>query len=155
MWVEGNCRESVSWLSSLSWLLHCQHGRKLHDSLDPERLLWCPYGKKQKKAKKNHQIRACRFPYHLIKWRKNHPDVTNTWATCPFGALHQLPQAEISHHISSCDDKRRIEQDVVRKSGTLDKRLWPRACGSALLVMKTRIKISGERPAPHLWGIAN
>lgn len=33
------------------------------DSLDPEKLLQCPYDK-------NHQIRACRFPYHLIKCRK-------------------------------------------------------------------------------------
>ena len=83
----------------------------------------------EKKKKKNHQIRACRFPYHLIKWRKNHPDVTNTWATCPFSALHQLPQAEISHHVSSCDDKRRIEQDVVSQirdlgQETLAKSTW-------------------------------
>ncbi|KAB0345018.1 hypothetical protein FD754_021944, partial [Muntiacus muntjak] len=54
----------------------------------------CPYDK-------NNQIRACRLPYHLIKWRKNHPDVTNTRAACPFSVLHQLPQAEISHHLSS------------------------------------------------------
>lgn len=33
------------------------------DSLDPEKLLQCPYDK-------NHQIRACRFPYHLIKCKK-------------------------------------------------------------------------------------
>lgn len=33
------------------------------DSLDPEKLIQCPYDK-------NHQIRACRFPYHLIKCRK-------------------------------------------------------------------------------------
>lgn len=33
------------------------------DSLDPEKLMQCPYDK-------NHQIRACRFPYHLVKCRK-------------------------------------------------------------------------------------
>nr|XP_008536752.1 PREDICTED: gametocyte-specific factor 1 isoform X2 [Equus przewalskii] len=75
------------------------------DSLDPEKLLQCPYDK-------NHQIRACRFPYHLVKCRKNHPDVANKLATCPFNARHQVPRAEISHHISSCDDKSCIEQDV-------------------------------------------
>ena len=84
---------------------------------------------KKKQQQKNHQISACRFPYHLIKWGKNHPDVTNTRATCPFSALHQLPQAEISHHMSSCDDKRRIEQDVVSQISdlgleTLAKSMW-------------------------------
>ncbi|CAM5117434.1 unnamed protein product, partial [Natator depressus] len=33
------------------------------DALDPERLIQCPYDN-------DHQIRACRFPYHLIKCRK-------------------------------------------------------------------------------------
>ncbi|XP_004872864.1 gametocyte-specific factor 1 isoform X2 [Heterocephalus glaber] len=82
------------------------------DSLDPEKLLQCPYDK-------NHQIRACRFPYHLIKCRKNHPDVANKLATCPFNARHQVPRAEISRHISSCDDKSCIEQDVVNQSRNL------------------------------------
>uniref|UniRef100_A0A2K5RN38 Gametocyte specific factor 1 n=1 Tax=Cebus imitator TaxID=2715852 RepID=A0A2K5RN38_CEBIM len=76
------------------------------DSLDPEKLLQCPYDK-------NHQIRACRFPYHLIKCRKNHPDVASKLATCPFNARHQVPRAEISHHISSCDDRSCIEQDLI------------------------------------------
>ncbi|XP_023499495.1 gametocyte-specific factor 1 isoform X2 [Equus przewalskii] len=82
------------------------------DSLDPEKLLQCPYDK-------NHQIRACRFPYHLVKCRKNHPDVANKLATCPFNARHQVPRAEISHHISSCDDKSCIEQDVVNQTRNL------------------------------------
>lgn len=33
------------------------------DDCDPDKLLQCPFDK-------NHQIRACRFPYHLIKCRK-------------------------------------------------------------------------------------
>ncbi|CAM5080940.1 unnamed protein product [Eretmochelys imbricata] len=37
------------------------------DALDPERLIQCPYDN-------YHQIRACRFPYHLIKCRKAHCD---------------------------------------------------------------------------------
>ncbi|XP_007661786.1 gametocyte-specific factor 1-like isoform X2 [Ornithorhynchus anatinus] len=79
------------------------------DSLDPEKLVQCPYDK-------SHQIRACRFPYHLIKCRKNHPSIANQMATCPFNARHQVPQAEISHHISNCDDKSCIEQDVASQS---------------------------------------
>jgi len=30
---------------------------------EPEKLMQCPYDK-------NHQIRPCRFPYHIIKCRK-------------------------------------------------------------------------------------
>nr|XP_044997107.1 gametocyte-specific factor 1-like [Jaculus jaculus] len=76
------------------------------ESPDPERLLQCPYDKK-------HRIRACRFPYHLIKCKKNHPDVAKQLATCPFNARHLVPRAELSHHISICDDRCCIEQDVV------------------------------------------
>ncbi|KAM8802748.1 gametocyte-specific factor 1 [Rhynchonycteris naso] len=79
------------------------------DPLDREKLLQCPYDKK-------HQIRACRFPYHLIKCRKNHPDVANKLASCPFNARHQVPRTEMRHHISSCDDKCCIEQDVVNQT---------------------------------------
>nr|XP_032642574.1 gametocyte-specific factor 1-like isoform X3 [Chelonoidis abingdonii] len=75
------------------------------DALDPEKLIQCPYDR-------YHQIRACRFPYHLIKCRKNHPDIAEQLATCPFNARHQVPRAEIRHHISSCDDKSCIEQDI-------------------------------------------
>ncbi|CAM5125081.1 unnamed protein product, partial [Natator depressus] len=79
------------------------------DALDPERLIQCPYDN-------DHQIRACRFPYHLIKCRKNHPEIAKQLDTCPFNARHQVPRAEISHHISSCDDKSCIEEDIVSQS---------------------------------------
>uniref|UniRef100_A0A8C9GRD1 CHHC U11-48K-type domain-containing protein n=1 Tax=Piliocolobus tephrosceles TaxID=591936 RepID=A0A8C9GRD1_9PRIM len=69
------------------------------DSLDPEKLLQCPYDK-------NHQIR-------------NHPDVASKLATCPFNARHQVPPAEISHHISSCDDRSCIEEDVVNQTRSI------------------------------------
>lgn len=76
------------------------------DALDPDKLIQCPYDK-------NHQIRACRFPYHLVKCRKNHPDIVQQLVTCPFNARHQVPRDKISQHISSCDDKRSIEQDIA------------------------------------------
>ncbi|CAD7690341.1 unnamed protein product [Nyctereutes procyonoides] len=47
-------------------------------------LLQCHYDK-------NHQIRAPRFPYHLI----------NKMTTCPFNACYHVPLVKISHHISS------------------------------------------------------
>uniref|UniRef100_A0A8C0IRJ5 CHHC U11-48K-type domain-containing protein n=1 Tax=Chelonoidis abingdonii TaxID=106734 RepID=A0A8C0IRJ5_CHEAB len=78
------------------------------DALDPGKLIQCPYDC-------YHQIRACRFPYHLIKCRKNHPDIAEQLATHPFNAHHQVPRAEIRHHISTCDDKSCIEQDIDEK----------------------------------------
>uniref|UniRef100_A0A8C6VJU6 Gametocyte specific factor 1 n=1 Tax=Naja naja TaxID=35670 RepID=A0A8C6VJU6_NAJNA len=79
------------------------------NALDPEKLIQCPYDK-------NHQIRACRFPYHLVKCRKNHPGIVEQLVTCPFNARHQVPRDKISQHISSCDDKRCIEQDIASQA---------------------------------------
>ncbi|XP_074892959.1 gametocyte-specific factor 1-like [Buteo buteo] len=79
------------------------------DVLDPERLIQCPYNK-------HHRIRACRFPYHLVKCRKSYPEVAKELATCPFNARHLVPQADLSDHIMKCNDKGFIEQDIVNQS---------------------------------------
>ncbi|CAL1606457.1 unnamed protein product [Knipowitschia caucasica] len=73
-------------------------------NIDPERLLQCPFDK-------NHQIRACRFPYHLIKCRKNHPKLAKELKTCPFNARHLVPKHELNHHTETCED--RISVDSV------------------------------------------
>ncbi|KAF3697236.1 Gametocyte-specific factor 1 Protein FAM112B [Channa argus] len=65
---------------------------------DPDKLLQCPFDK-------NHQIRACRFPYHLIKCRKNHPKLASELKTCPFNARHLLPKHELKHHMETCADR--------------------------------------------------
>ncbi|XP_068774903.1 gametocyte-specific factor 1-like isoform X8 [Struthio camelus] len=75
------------------------------DVLDPERLVQCPYNK-------HHRIRACRFPYHLVKCRKSYPQVAKELATCPFNARHLVPQADLRDHISNCRDKRPVEEDI-------------------------------------------
>ncbi|EPY80254.1 hypothetical protein CB1_000849055, partial [Camelus ferus] len=58
-----------------------------------------------------------------------------------------FPWAAIDHRISSRDDKSAFEQEVVNQPGTLDKRPWLRAHGSALLVVKTGRKLPAS--APH------
>ncbi|XP_064140176.1 gametocyte-specific factor 1 isoform X2 [Loxodonta africana] len=119
------------------------------DSLDPEKLLQCPYDK-------NHQIRACRFPYHLIKCRKNHPDVANKLATCPFNARHQVPRAEISHHISSCDDKSCIEQDVVNQTRNLGQETLAESTWQCPPCDEDWDKDLWEQTStPFVWGTAN
>uniref|UniRef100_A0A672K982 Gametocyte-specific factor 1-like n=1 Tax=Sinocyclocheilus grahami TaxID=75366 RepID=A0A672K982_SINGR len=65
---------------------------------NPDKLLLCPYDP-------HHLIRACRFPYHLIKCRKNHPELVGELWTCPFNARHLMRKHELSHHISTCVDR--------------------------------------------------
>ncbi|XP_062314961.1 gametocyte-specific factor 1 [Osmerus eperlanus] len=74
------------------------------DPCDPNKLLQCPYDK-------NHQIRACRFPYHLIKCSKNHPKLASELKTCPFNARHLMPKHELSHHIVNCVDRRSVNTE--------------------------------------------
>ncbi|NXS60898.1 GTSF1 factor, partial [Brachypteracias leptosomus] len=79
------------------------------DAWDPERLIQCPYNK-------HHQIRACRFPYHLVKCRKSNPDIAKELATCPFNARHLVHHAELSDHIMKCSDKEFIEQHIGKRT---------------------------------------
>uniref|UniRef100_A0A8D2PSV1 Gametocyte specific factor 1 n=1 Tax=Zosterops lateralis melanops TaxID=1220523 RepID=A0A8D2PSV1_ZOSLA len=66
--------------------------------MDPERLIQCP-------LVKHHQIRARRFPYHLVKCKESNPEIAKKLATCPFNARHLVPQADLSDHIMKCNDK--------------------------------------------------
>lgn len=67
-------------------------------NVDPDKLLQCPFDK-------NHQIRACRFPYHLLKCRKNHPKLASELKTCPYNARHLVPKHELNHHTENCEDR--------------------------------------------------
>ncbi|TKS76684.1 Gametocyte-specific factor 1 [Collichthys lucidus] len=73
-------------------------------NFDPDKLLQCPFDK-------NHQIRACRFPYHLIKCRKNHPKLASELKTCPFNARHLVPKSELTHHTETCEDRISLDAD--------------------------------------------
>ncbi|XP_056418758.1 gametocyte-specific factor 1-like [Hyla sarda] len=84
----------------------------------PDRLLQCPYDS-------NHQIRACRYPYHLIKCRKNHLELANQFVACPFNARHMVPRGELSFHISRCDDKSGIEKEIVDEKSTYKRDVSP------------------------------
>nr|XP_015822535.2 gametocyte-specific factor 1 [Nothobranchius furzeri]XP_015822536.2 gametocyte-specific factor 1 [Nothobranchius furzeri]XP_015822537.2 gametocyte-specific factor 1 [Nothobranchius furzeri]XP_015822538.2 gametocyte-specific factor 1 [Nothobranchius furzeri]XP_054601699.1 gametocyte-specific factor 1 [Nothobranchius furzeri] len=70
----------------------------IKDTWDPERLVQCPYDK-------NHQIRVARFPYHIIKCRKNHPKLAKELKTCPFNARHLLPKHELAAHMETCENR--------------------------------------------------
>ncbi|NXI35846.1 GTSF1 factor, partial [Galbula dea] len=79
------------------------------DRWDPERLMQCPFDK-------HHKIRACRFPYHLVKCSKNHPEAVKLLAKCPFNARHLVPYADLSDHIRNCDDQGFVEQHTEHEA---------------------------------------
>ncbi|XP_071584941.1 gametocyte-specific factor 1 [Heliangelus exortis] len=85
------------------------------DALDPERLIQCPYNK-------HHQIRACRFPYHVVKCKKSYPEVAKELATCPFNARHLVPRADLCDHLTKCNDRGFIEQDIVNQSSDFQRK---------------------------------
>lgn len=80
-------------------------------NVDPDKLLQCPFDK-------NHQIRSCRFPYHLIKCRKNHPKLAMELKTCPYNARHLVPKHELIHHTETCEDRISVDtEDDARTNG--------------------------------------
>ncbi|XP_041362163.1 uncharacterized protein LOC121378127 isoform X2 [Gigantopelta aegis] len=74
---------------------------------DPEALIECPYDKV-------HMIRAKRFPYHLLKCKKNY--VGSEFSVCPFNARHEMPKPELRYHMANCPDRARLEKDLAYES---------------------------------------
>ncbi|XP_043939906.1 gametocyte-specific factor 1 isoform X2 [Protopterus annectens] len=118
------------------------------NSKDPDRLLECPYDK-------NHQVRACRFPYHLIKCRKNHPDVVRQLVTCPFNARHQVPRGDLIHHLASCDDKCCIEQDVVNEAVSPKRWETPSSWETPPCEEDWDNELEGSSNSLYVWGQNN
>ncbi|XP_075055342.1 gametocyte-specific factor 1-like [Mixophyes fleayi] len=118
---------------------------QVFDPQDPDRLLQCPYDS-------NHQIRACRFPYHLIKCRKNHHELANQFATCPFNARHMVPRGELSFHISRCDDKGCIEQDIVDEKSMYKRDVSPSQWHSPPCNEDWDEDLQSER-STFVWGV--
>ncbi|KAJ8258167.1 hypothetical protein GJAV_G00193890 [Gymnothorax javanicus] len=118
------------------------------DAADPDRLLQCPYDK-------NHQIRACRFPYHLIKCQKNHPKLAQELRTCPFNARHLMPKHELSHHIANCVDRSSINaddlgSDEARSKWHIPVNTWERPQCSE----DWDKEIEGAPVKPFIWGVS-
>ncbi|XP_034551709.1 gametocyte-specific factor 1 isoform X2 [Notolabrus celidotus] len=112
---------------------------------DPERLLQCPFDK-------NHQIRACRFPYHLIKCRKNHPKLASELKTCPFNARHLVPQHELAYHTETCVD--RISVHTEEDGGTNGHCQWQVPVSTWVNPTMTEDwdQEADDHAAPFVWG---
>ncbi|XP_013871690.1 gametocyte-specific factor 1 [Austrofundulus limnaeus] len=86
-----------------------QHEKEEHGKYDPDKLLQCPFDK-------NHLIRSCRFPYHLIKCRKNHPKLASELKTCPYNARHLVQKHELAYHVETCEDRVSVDPDAGNTS---------------------------------------
>ncbi|XP_037629217.1 gametocyte-specific factor 1 [Sebastes umbrosus] len=113
---------------------------------DPDKLLQCPFDK-------NHLIRACRFPYHLIKCRKNHPKLARELKTCPFNARHLVPKHELTYHTETCED--RISVDTEEAGSTAGHCQWqvPVSTWVNPDTSEDWDKEADDDAAPFVWGV--
>ena len=65
-----------------------------------EKTITCPYNP-------SHQITQERIQTHLVKCRRNHPDMD--MKICPYNASHHIPKAEEQYHVTTCPDRKIIE----------------------------------------------
>ncbi|XP_020634587.2 gametocyte-specific factor 1 [Pogona vitticeps] len=114
--------------------------------MEPEKLLQCPYDK-------NHQIRASRFPYHLVKCSQNNQKIARDLVTCPYNARHRIPKQEFNLHVELCESK--VAPEVYGAGEILQK-------GNKKLVAyqgppsKEDWEADAEiAPAPFVFGISN
>ncbi|XP_070696405.1 gametocyte-specific factor 1 [Pempheris klunzingeri] len=113
---------------------------------DPDKLLQCPFDQ-------NHQIRACRFPYHLIKCRKNHPKLASELKTCPFNARHLVPKHELTLHTETCED--RISVDTEDGGSTNGPCKWQVPVSTWINPDMTEDwdKEADDAAPPFVWGV--
>ncbi|XP_061590705.1 gametocyte-specific factor 1 [Cololabis saira] len=113
---------------------------------DPDKLVQCPFDK-------NHKIRVCRFPYHLMKCRKNHPKLASELKTCPFNARHLVHKHELAHHTQTCEDRISVDaEDAERKNGHCN---WHVPVSTWVNSSATEDwdKEADEFPTPFVWGV--
>ncbi|XP_023148392.1 gametocyte-specific factor 1 [Amphiprion ocellaris] len=111
---------------------------------DPDKLMPCPYDK-------NHQIRACRFPYHLIKCKKNHPKLASELKTCPYNARHLVHKRELARHTETCENRMCVyTEDAGSTNGN-----WhvPVSTWVNPIVIEDWDKEADEFAAPFVWGV--
>ncbi|GAA6216624.1 gametocyte-specific factor 1-like [Lates japonicus] len=113
---------------------------------DPDKLLQCPFDK-------NHQIRSCRFPYHLIKCKKNHPKLASELKTCPFNARHLVPKHELTHHTETCEDRISVYSEDGGSTNGHCKWQVPVSTWVNPNMTEDWDKEADDAAAPFVWGV--
>ncbi|KAK2851800.1 hypothetical protein Q5P01_008076 [Channa striata] len=124
--------------------LHEDNAEK--SNCDPDKLVQCPFDK-------NHQIRSSRFPYHLLKCKKNHPKLARELKTCPFNARHLVHKHELAHHTETCED--RISIGSEEGETTNENRKWQVPVTSWVNPNTTEDwdnEVDDDAP-PFVWGV--
>ena len=85
----------------------------------PEDLVQCPYDRV-------HMVRAKRFPYHLMKCRKNYAG--REYQTCPFNARHEMPKPELRYHMANCPDQAMVQQDILFNQQSNEEGVYFKGC---------------------------
>ncbi|XP_005109093.1 uncharacterized protein LOC101859274 isoform X2 [Aplysia californica] len=63
----------------------------------------CPYDE-------THIIHPLRMPGHLLKCRKNHPNME--LVVCPFNAVHEVRKEELRYHMLHCPNRSLLEREI-------------------------------------------
>ncbi|XP_017342922.1 gametocyte-specific factor 1 isoform X2 [Ictalurus punctatus] len=117
------------------------------DDADPNVVMQCPYDP-------NHHIRACRFPFHVLKCAKNHPKLAKELKTCPFNAKHMVPRHELARHIEHCEDKPSLTTEDDGNTKMHPKFHVPVKCTS-LPCEEDWEKEADDNAATFVWGVTN
>ncbi|CAL8367102.1 unnamed protein product [Lota lota] len=118
------------------------------EDCDREKLLQCPFDI-------NHQIRACRFPYHLIKCRKNHPKLASELKTCPFNARHLILKHEMTLHTATCVDRKPIGSDEPSSAEEQLKWQVPMSTRTTPCTDEDWDKEADDYAVPFVWGTSS
>ncbi|GAB0199325.1 gametocyte-specific factor 1 [Grus japonensis] len=87
----------------------------------------------------------------------SYPEVAKELATCPFNARHLVPQADLSDHITKCNDKGFIEQDIVNQSSGFQREQM-----NAVSTWQAppceedwETELLEQSDSPFVWGVTN
>ncbi|XP_058265632.1 gametocyte-specific factor 1 [Hemibagrus wyckioides] len=116
------------------------------DDADPNVMMQCPYDQ-------SHQIRACRFPFHILKCAKNHPKLASELRTCPFNAKHLVHKQELASHIEHCKDK--SIEDAVDSSAEVNRKFHVPIKWTAPASKEDWEKESDDNAETFVWGVKN
>ncbi|XP_041926249.1 gametocyte-specific factor 1-like isoform X1 [Alosa sapidissima] len=121
---------------------------KWDDIWNPDRLVKCPYDP-------NHMIRQCRFPYHILKCKKNHPEMESELRTCPYNARHIILKDELSAHMAVCVDRQSVIDELGGNSEVQKKYSIPVNTTAFPTSEDWDKEVETAIASPFVWGVTS